>query len=316
MTNLTDYISRYLDQKRKLTAKSRSTYAFVLNMFLSRMDKDIQDLTHNDLSDFITHLEKGRIAKTTINLAVSAALGFYRWAAFERLWTGSIADVEYVAEERKPPIVTAAPDYDRKLVAAVVEWAFSYAQYKAIIEKRDAFLILAASSSGARLGKELCELTRGQIDWDRGRAIVIGKGSKEGKLLFSDIAIDAGRSYLQARAEMDGKSGQSLASLPLFARHHNNTTKPLGYDGAYKSLKKRAVMLFDRERAAAFHPHLLRHEFVTQILIETGNLKLAQELARHTNIGTTQRYAHLAEEDQDRWHKEIFNRTPVRSQTQ
>lgn len=312
MNKLTGYIPQYLDQKRKLTTKSRTTYAFVLNMFLSRVDKEIDELTHNDLSDFIARMEKDRSAKTTINLAVSAALGFYRWAAFERLWNGSIADVEYVAEEQKPPILTATPDYDRTVVAAIVEWASSYTQYKTILEKRDAFLILAASSSGARLGKELCELTRGQVDWERGRAIVIGKGNKEGKLLFSDIALDAGRAYLHARAEMDGKSGQSLASLPLFARHHNATTKPLGYDGAYKSLKKRAVMLFDPEKAAAFHPHLLRHEFVTQILIETGNLKLAQELARHTNIGTTQRYAHLAEEDQDRWHKEIFNRTPVR----
>lgn len=309
---LTDYIPKYLDQKRKLTPKSRSTYAFVLKLFLSPIEKEIADLTHNDLSSFIARLEKERIAKTTINLAVSAALGFYRWAAFERLWNGSIADVEYIATEQKPPIVTAAPDYDRSVVAELVEWAYSYTKYKSVIEKRDAFLVLAASSSGARLGKELCELTRGQVDWERGRAIVIGKGNHEGKLLFSDIALDSGRAYLQARAEMDGKSGQSLASLPLFARHHNNTTKPLGYHGAYKSLKKRAVLLFGPERAAAFHPHMLRHEFVTQILIETGNLKLAQELARHVNIGTTQRYAHLAEEDQDRWHKEIFNRTPVR----
>jgi Site-specific recombinase XerD len=312
MTNLTDNIPQYLKQKRKLSEKSKNTYTFVLTMFLSRVnDKDIGDLTHEDLSDFIDFMEDQNCAKTTINLAMSACLGFFRWAAFERLWKGSIADIEYIATEKKPPIIMAAPDYDHEVIADLVEWSANYTQCKTVIEKRDAFMVLAASSSGARLGKELCGLTRGHVDWQHGRALVIGKGNKEGKLRFSDIALAAGRSYLQARAEMDGKSGQSLASLPLFARHHSNITKPLDYAGAYKSLKKRVFELFGEQKSQAFHPHLLRHEFVTDVLVRTGNLKLAQELARHVNIQTTQRYAHLSEEDLDREYRKIFNRTLV-----
>ena len=38
-----------------------------------------------------------------------------------------------------------------------------------------------------------------------------------------------------------------------------------------------------------------------------GNLRLAQELARHKNIAITQRYAHLSDDDLDRGYHEIFN---------
>ncbi len=309
MNPLQETTSAYLKAKRKLSPKSRNTYGFVLNLFSSSVDgKAVVDLTHQDMSSFIALLDKQRYAKSTINLAVTAVTGFFEWASFQRMWTGELADIEYVAEQGKSNIVAAAPEYDREIVAGVVNWASNYAQYTDMIDRRDAFMILAASSSGARLGKELCGLKRGQVNWEHGRAIVIGKGNKEGKLRFSDIALDAGRLYLHARAEMDGKSGQPLSSLPLFARHHGNTTKPLGYSGAYKTLKKLVVTLFGEEKRSAFHPHLLRHEFVTAVLLLTGNLKLAQDLARHTNIQNTQRYAHLAEEDQDRAHREIFNR--------
>ena len=314
MTTITQLFPLYLRNKRKLVEKSRNTYTFALQLFASRLDdKLVSEITHQDLSGFIDALEREQYAKSTINLTVTAVTGFMKWAAFQRHWAGEISDIEYVAEQGKSNIVAAAPEYDREVVSGLVNWASGYTKLDDILEQRDAFLVLAASSTGGRLGKELCELTRGQVDWAHGRALVIGKGNKEGKLRFSDIALEAGRHYLRARAEMDGKSGRTLSSLPLFAQHHASATKPLGYWGAYKSLKKQVVTLFGEEKRAAFHPHLLRHEFVTQILIETGNLKLAQDLARHTSIGTTQRYAHLAEEDQDRWHKEIFNRTAVPS---
>ncbi len=44
-------------------------------------------------------------------------------------------------------------------------------------------------------------------------------------------------------------------------------------------------------------PHSFRHYFVTTVLRASGNLKLAQALARHANITVTQRYAHLSDDE-------------------
>jgi integrase len=54
-------------------------------------------------------------------------------------------------------------------------------------------------------------------------------------------------------------------------------------------------------------PHSFRHYFVTTVLQASGNLKLAQELARHRNIQVTQRYAHLADDELDRGYSDIFD---------
>jgi integrase/recombinase XerC len=47
---------------------------------------------------------------------------------------------------------------------------------------------------------------------------------------------------------------------------------------------------------------------VTVVLRASGNLKLAQELARHKNIAVTQRYAHLSDDELDRGYYDIFEK--------
>jgi len=60
------------------------------------------------------------------------------------------------------------------------------------------------------------------------------------------------------------------------------------------------------EAVGTITPHSFRHYFVTRVLIATGNLKLAQNLARHQNIAVTQRYAHLSDDELDKGYWEVF----------
>jgi site-specific recombinase XerD len=55
-------------------------------------------------------------------------------------------------------------------------------------------------------------------------------------------------------------------------------------------------------------PHSFRHYFVTTVLRGTGNLKIAQELARHKNIQVTQRYTHLSDDELDKAYYDVFER--------
>jgi integrase/recombinase XerC len=64
-----------------------------------------------------------------------------------------------------------------------------------------------------------------------------------------------------------------------------------------------------KEAIGTITPHSFRHYFVTTVLRGSGgNLKLAQELARHKNISVTQRYAHLSNDELDRGYYEIFDK--------
>jgi site-specific recombinase XerD len=58
--------------------------------------------------------------------------------------------------------------------------------------------------------------------------------------------------------------------------------------------------------AGTITPHSFRHYFVTIVLRASGNLKVAQGLARHSSISTTSLYAHLADEELDKVYWETF----------
>jgi integrase/recombinase XerC len=64
--------------------------------------------------------------------------------------------------------------------------------------------------------------------------------------------------------------------------------------------------ILGKEAVGTITPHSFRHYFVTRVLQVSGNLKLAQELARHKNITVTQRYAHLSNDELDKGYFEVF----------
>jgi site-specific recombinase XerD len=174
---------------------------------------------------------------------------------------------------------------------------------------RDRAFLLALADTGLRV-HEACELRRGDIDWNEGRAIIIGKGDREAMIRFSNRSLDALKYYLNTRAELDGRSKKPLATLPVFARHDKGagkTIKPFTTTTGRNIVNLRVNEALGPEYVGLITPHSLRHYFVTIVLQASGNLKLAQKLARHQNIAVTQRYAHLSDDELDRGYHEIFN---------
>jgi integrase len=180
-----------------------------------------------------------------------------------------------------------------------------------LINLRDAAFILTLADTGLRV-HEACNLRRGDIDWNEQRAVIIGKGDAQNVVRFSSRSIQALKNYLNLRSGLDGSSGRPLASLPIFARHDKGAgkkVKPITTATGRNIIKKRVKELLGEEAALNITPHSFRHYFVTNVLRGSGgNLKLAQELARHKNIQVTQRYAHLSNEELDRGYHEIFEK--------
>jgi integrase len=101
-----------------------------------------------------------------------------------------------------------------------------------------------------------------------------------------------------------------LASLPLFARHDKGAgskIKAITTRTGQNIIRQRAGEALGDQESGSITPHSFRHYFVTTVLRGTGgNLKIAQELARHRNISVTQRYAHLSDDELDRGYWQIF----------
>jgi site-specific recombinase XerC len=76
--------------------------------------------------------------------------------------------------------------------------------------------------------------------------------------------------------------------------------KPVTTTTGRNIVAERVREALGEEAVGKITPHSFRHYFVTRVLQSSGNLKLAQELARHVNIAVTQRYAHLSDDELDR----------------
>jgi len=321
---LQDAAERYL----KLVADSRSenthrTYAQAIRKFIAVLKKRgveaskaaPAEITADWVGWYVAALKP--LSPATESLFLTALVGFYEYLAAEEDAPINLTQVRSVLKRRQRKPAPRLPQFPREEVESVISYANAVASSASQDEKehlrrlRDRAFILTLSDTGLRIS-EACRLTRGHVDWAEGRAIVIIKGGREAVVRFSERARSALKTYLNARAELDGGTGRALASLPIFARHDDGAGKKvlrLNTVGARDIVNKAVTGALGENAKGTITPHSFRHYFVTVVLRASGgNLKLAQELARHKNISITQRYAHLSDDDLDRGYHQIFNR--------
>lgn len=170
-----------------------------------------------------------------------------------------------------------------------------------LIDLRDRAFILTLADTGLRV-HEACGLLRSQIYFDEKQAVIIGKGDKQARVLFSTRSLAAIRAYLRKRQILDGSSGQPLDRMPVFARHDDGAMrrgrfkpKPISTVTGRDIVNRRVQEALGDTPHDPITPHTFRHYFVSAILSKTDNLVIAQDLARHSSVTTTALYSHMNE---------------------
>jgi len=249
-------------------------------------------------------------------LYLAATTGFFKFLEAEKLAEINLPRLDLLRVQRSRRSGQRLPQFPREDIERVLEFVNTFT----ILEPNDITIRLRAMRDRAFLMKladtglrvhEACNLRRGDIDWNEGRAVIIGKGDKQAVVRFSTRSLDALRSYLSIRAALDGASGHPLPSLPLFARHDKGAgkkIKPITTTTGRNIVSQRVRQALGDEAEGRITPHSFRHYFVTTVLRASGNLKLAQELARHASIQVTQRYAHLSNDELDKGYHDIFEK--------
>ena len=300
------------------------TYTKALRKFMETLqdhrlppgETPLTDLKEDAIAWFVQDLKS--YAPATEALYLKTAFRFYRHLVAEDLMAVNLPRIEMILEQRGRKQGTRLPQFPRDEIEQVLNYAQGAmqavradAEPDRLILLRDRAFLVTLADTGLRV-HEACGLRRGDVNWNEGRAILIGKGDKEAVVRFSSRALQALKDYLNARAAQDGASGRPLPSLPVFSRHDKGAggkTKPITTTTGRNIVKQRVCEALGVEAAGRITPHSFRHFFVTTILVgSSGNLKLAQELARHENIAITQRYAHLYDDELDRGYFEVFEK--------
>lgn len=302
------------------SANTHRTYGNGLAIFKEilkdhKLDPDlapVSDLKEDAVAWFAAAL-KGH-APATERLYLTAATALFEYVAAENLASINLPRVRLLIRQRARRPGVRLPQFPRDSIEQIVDHMVKLTggvyedENERLRDLRDRAFLITLADTGLRV-HEACELRRGDLDWNEGRAVIIGKGNKQAVVRFSNRAMHALRDYLAVRGQIDGGSGRQLAALPLFARHDKGAgkkVKPITTATGRNIVSERVEQILGKEAVGSITPHSFRHYFVTRVLASSGNLKLAQELARHTNIAVTQRYAHLSDDELDKGYWEAF----------
>ena len=322
MKPLNQVMDDYLRAVRLARSKNTAdTYSYAINAFnemlvANGIDAHVispRDLSEDAVAWFAAWLKD--YAPATESLYLTAIAAFYEFLAAERITDPNLQRVRLLIRHRARRPGLRLPQFPKNDIDTIINYANKIASNPAenpeehLRSLRDRAFLLVLADTGLRV-HEACALRRGDLDWNEGKAIIIGKGNRQAVVRFSQRSLKALRDYLSIRSQVDGGAGRPLATLPLFARHDRGAgkkIKPITTATGRNIVNQRVKEALGEQAVGSITPHSFRHYFVTTVLqVSGGNLKLAQELARHRNIAVTQRYAHLSDEELDRGYWDIF----------
>jgi site-specific recombinase XerD len=326
--SISDAISQYLRMvERARSKKTMLAYKNALNIFCEMLrgksiDPDttpIAQLNEDQFAKLIDYLNVYTTA--TEQLYLQAVKGFYLYLDSDKLTDVNQSRLTVLIRQRARRPGKHAPQYQIDEIETILKGARDVQNLVNPVEREDAKIaklrayrdrafLFTLAETGFRV-HEACNLRRGDIDWNEGRAIIIGKGNKQAVVRFTSYVLQVIKEYLSQRAELDGASGKQLSSLPVFARHDKGAgkkVKPMTTTTGRNIVKERVEQFLGKEMVGKITPHTFRHYFVTSTLRGTGNLAIAQRLARHENIQVTDRYTQLTDEELDKAYYDVFEK--------
>jgi site-specific recombinase XerD len=253
-----------------------------LGTFLSRTRRGLRGAELDDLRRFLAQLTTLGYARASIARRVGTIHTFYRWAL-------AVGEVERdpAALLGRPKVVSRLPSVLRVPEASALVEAPSIAGGVPDVDRavalRDRAILELMYGSGLRVS-EVAGLTPDRVDIQRGRVLVLGKGSKEREVPMSDPARLAVAEWIAlGRPHMLPEGGSQALFL-------NRRSRPIGPRDVRRLVGRYGSSTLAGRRVT---PHTLRHSFATHLLEGGADIRAVQELLGHASVATTQRYTHV-----------------------
>jgi site-specific recombinase XerD len=231
------------------------------------------------LRRYVAYLGTRGMARRSVARKVSTLRRYFRWLVRTgRLAQDPSASLSAPRGESRLPRVLHQDEVNRLLD----EPPAAVGEDPPALRARDDAVLEVLYGSGLRVS-ELCGLGPADLDLERGRATVWGKGGKQRVVPLSAPAVVALEAWLAGpRAELLQEGSPPDA---LFVNQRGRQLTP-------RDVRR----ILDRRAAHPTHPHALRHTFATHLLDGGADLRAVQELLGHADLATTQRYTHVSRE--------------------
>lgn len=268
-SNLPRRVEAFLAAKRidGCRPKTIKGYRERLKLFMTQCSKPVQQITTDDLREYLAYLvDERHLMDNSVQAHINTLRSFFSW----------LVDEDNIRKSPMRKIKSLKIDKLRsrhpltaEQLELVRDGCRGYKE-KALVE----FLV----SSGCRVS-EVAGLRVDDIDWRDRKCKVIGKGNKERTVYFSVRAKLMLQLYIAERRGGEALFASSRAPYePLTDR---------GIEKMISKLGKRIGM----ERP--LYPHLMRHTFASHALSAGMDLTVIQHLLGHTDPKTTLIYAEI-----------------------
>jgi integrase/recombinase XerD len=272
-----DWILHFLDYLRiekGLSPHTIEAYQRDLTAFASTLaTQELSEVAPDSITRFLTHLQAKKYAPSTVCRMLVAVKVFFRFLKREGLCSMDLG--RYVDSPKMwqlVPEVLSMEEVDL-LLAQPKQEDFQGARDKAVLE----LLYATGMRVSEACALNLCDVSDGFVK-------VRGKGNKERMIPVGAKAIAAIDLYL-THFRKDAES----ENAPLFVSQRG---RPIDRTTIWSRIKLYAK---SAEIDKSISPHTLRHSFASHLLENGADLRLIQEMLGHEDIGTTDRYTHVAD---------------------
>ena len=264
-TRITSFL--YAKRVDGCSEKTLKDYSKTLRLFKAHLDRPVEDITTDDLREYICYLtDEKKLSKPTIQTYIATLRSFFKWLEVEEVILKSPMNkikslkIDYASIARKP-LVADELEVLRDNCKTLLE--------QALVE----FLV----TSGCRL-TEVSNIRLDEVNWNEKSVFVIGKGDKRRVVFFSSHAKYLMKKYLKYRK---GDSEYLFCS----SKAPYDKFKPDTIYHIVSHLGKRNNL--DRN----IFPHLMRHTFATNALHTGMDVTVVQAMMGHSDPKTTLIYA-------------------------
>jgi integrase/recombinase XerC len=139
---------------------------------------------------------------------------------------------------------------------------------------------------------ELCGLTVGDVDLERGVLAVSGKGGRQRLVPIAPPSVDNARAWL-AHCATSGRRVSDCHGRPVHDGPMVTLDSTLLFVNSWgRPLTPRDLARIIEDRG--LHPHQFRHSYATHLLEGGADLRVIQELLGHRSILSTAIYTHVS----------------------
>lgn len=272
------FVSRKIEG---LSDKTLELYRLYLDDFFLRANKELADITANDIRVYLYTVQKERnISNRTLDSRRSAIHAFFEWAANEGyVGKNPCRAIKVIRYEKKEREGLTHIELEK------VRMACNTKREKAIVE----FLY----STGARV-TEACTIKKADVNFEKGEVELFGKWNKHRKSYISAKCSIHLQEYLNSRND-------ESEFLFVSERKPHEPIKKEGMERIVREIGKRSGI------CRKLFPHLFRHTVATDLLQKSVPVTDVQRILGHANINTTMVYAKVSDEDvKNRHHKFII----------